>query len=71
MKIKTITSQSRRDFRAIYVCEHCEHEKEGYGYDDSNFHENVIPKMECPKCGKTASDDYRPLTTKYPDHVTV
>ena len=23
MKIEKIVSQSRRDFRAIYVCEHC------------------------------------------------
>lgn len=22
------------------------------GYDDRHFHENVIPAMECPECGK-------------------
>lgn len=37
------------------------------GYDDRNFHENVIPSMACPSCGKCASPDYRPLTTKYPE----
>jgi len=25
----------------------------------------------CPKCGKKAADDYRPLATKYPDGVQV
>ena len=71
MKIKTIKSQHRRDFQAIYVCEHCGHERDGYGYDDSNFHENVIPKMTCDSCSKTAADDYRPLTTKYQDGMQV
>ena len=42
MKIKTIKSQSRRDFQAIYECEHCGATHEGYGYDDANFHNNVI-----------------------------
>ena len=67
MKIKNITSQSRRDFQAVYVCEHCGEEENGYGYDDANFHNNVIPNMECGSCGKKASDDYRPLATKYPE----
>ena len=71
MKIKTITDQNRRDFHAIYECEHCGHEAESYGYDDANFHQNVIPKMKCKKCGLTAGDDYRPLTTKYPEGQVV
>lgn len=69
MKIKQIISQSRRDFTAIYECEHCGHEHKGTGYDDSNFHQNVIPDMGCPKCGEKAPSDYRALTTKYPDGV--
>ena len=71
MKIKKIMSQHRRDFRAIYECEHCGHEVEGGGYDDTNFHEIVIPSKKCSECGKTAPDDYRPLTTKYADHEQV
>lgn len=68
MKIKTIRSQIRRDFYADYECEHCGHiEKDKSGYDDANFHKNVIPGMKCVKCGKTANEDYRPLSTKYPD----
>ena len=67
MKIKKIVSQHRRDFTAIYECEHCGHEHEGNGYDDANFHQNVIPTFVCKECGKKASDDYRPLTTKYPE----
>jgi hypothetical protein len=71
MKIKTILSQHRRDFTAIYECEHCGNTLEGYGYDDDNFHRNVIPKMTCSKCQCGASDNYRPLTTKYAAHEVV
>lgn len=71
MRIKRILSQHRRDFRAIYECEHCGHEEEKSGYDDTHFHARVIPAMKCRKCGMTASDDYRPLTTKYPDGMVV
>jgi predicted RNA-binding Zn-ribbon protein involved in translation (DUF1610 family) len=71
MKIKEITDQNRRDFHAVYECEHCGHTRNGSGYDDSNFHQNVIPAMKCPKCDKSAGDDYRPLTTKYDDSVVI
>ena len=71
MKIKTINDQHRRDFYADYECEGCGHiEKNWPGYDDANFHQNVIPTMVCPKCGESAislGSDYRPLTTKYPE----
>ena len=65
MKIKKITWQLRRDFTAIFECEHCGFEEKRDGYDDAFFHQNVIPSMECDKCGKTAGDDYRPLAPKY------
>ena len=71
MKIKRITSQCRRDFTATYECEHCGHTLEGGGYDDANFHQNVIPNMSCPKCGKKSPDEYRPLTTKYREDEVV
>lgn len=67
MHIKEIKTQSRRDFQAVYECEHCGHTESGPGYDDDNFHRNVVPRMECKSCGKTAGDDYRPMGTKYPD----
>jgi len=67
MEIQKIISQNRRDFQAIYECEHCGHIEKGYGYDDANFHDNVIPGMKCKECGKIAKNDYRPLTTKCPE----
>jgi transcription elongation factor Elf1 len=70
MKIKEITFQNRRDFQAIFICDGCGHEFLGSGYDDANFHQNVIPSKICPKCGKTEKEidpNYRPLTTKYPE----
>ena len=71
MKIKQITSQHRRDFKAIYECEHCGTEYPGIGYDDTNFHVIVIPTMACKKCGEKADGTYRPLATKYPDGMTI
>ena len=65
MKIQEIKSQHRRDFQAVYVCEHCGQTEEKSGYDDDYFHRNVIPKMKCPACGKVAPSNYRPLGTKY------
>lgn len=71
MKIKKFLNQHRRDFYAVFECEHCGFEHNRSGYDDNNFHRNVIPTFKCPRCEKTATDDYRPLTTKYPDGITV
>ena len=66
MYITKINNQSRRDFWADMKCEHCDYvEKNVSGYDDDNFHRNVIPQIKCKECGKTASNNYRPLTTKY------
>lgn len=71
MKIQKILNQNRRDFTAIYECEHCGHTKQGEGYDDACFHDNVIPKMVCSECGKGKADDYRPMGTKYPEGMNV
>jgi len=71
MKIKEILSQHRRDFQAIFVCEHCGNEVKRSGYDDTYFHANVIPCMNCVKCGKSSPKTYRPLATKYPDGQVV
>ena len=65
MNIKKIVWQDRRDFTAIYQCVHCGKEKTGPGYDDANFHKNVITAMTCDHCGKTAREDYVPQQTKY------
>jgi len=65
MKIKEIRSQHRRDFRAIYICEHCNHEEEATGYDNRYFHNVVIPDMVCKNCGQKAPETYRPLQPKY------
>lgn len=72
MKIQKIVSQDRRDFTAIYECEHCGATKRDYGYDDGYFHRQVVPKMKCDACGKTAeAETFRPLATKHPDWETV
>jgi len=72
MRIKEIISQHRRDFYALYECEHCGQVTDKQcGYDDSYFHENVIPKMKCGECGKMSPITYRPLSTKYPNGMAI
>lgn len=71
MKIQRIISQHRRDFMAIFECEHCGHTKEQRGYDDAYYHNSVIPKMKCEKCGKMTGGDYQPVPTKYPEGIQV
>ena len=61
MYIKEITSDTREirkfDFRAIMVCEHCGHEQElSGGYNDRNYHINVVPTKKCGKCGKCSDN---------------
>ena len=69
MKIKKMISQHRRDFYADMECESCGHiEEKVSGYDDDNFHVNVIPTMRCKKCGEstiTANKPIEPQATKY------
>jgi len=62
MHIRQKISQYRRDFTAEYECEFCGARQQGHGYDDSYFHEQVIPNMECGGCGKSAS-----VVTSSPD----
>jgi hypothetical protein len=71
MRIKEIKYQHRRDFTAIYECEHCSQSQENEGYDDSNFHQNVIPDMECTGCGKKSPENYRPLASRHSDRVVI
>lgn len=56
MKILKIVRQNRRDFHALYECESCGNVVEQNGYDDRNFHDNVLPTMKCTKCGKSRND---------------
>lgn len=60
MEIKKITWQLRRDFTAIFECEHCGFEEKRDGYDDAFFHRNVIPSMKCDKCGKCGNNNCGP-----------
>lgn len=69
MKIKRIINQYRRDFQAIYECQHCGHEERRSGYDDAYFHEKVIPAMPCGSCGKTGNEVTSAPTV--PAHVVI
>lgn len=69
MYLKAKTYQSRRDFKGIFACNHCSHEFEQWGYDDENFHHNVIPEMTCPECGKAGGGTVTNPTI--PPHITI
>jgi transcription elongation factor Elf1 len=59
---------SRRDFRADFKCEFCGHEeKEVWCYDDSYFHNTVIPNMICKSCGKHSKSSSS--SARFPDYV--
>jgi hypothetical protein len=58
MKIKEKTWQHRYDFDAIMKCEFCDNEQPlKSGYDDMNFHMNVIPAIKCMKCHKRTTEE--------------
>jgi hypothetical protein len=73
MKIQKKISQNRRDFQAIYECEHCGFRETSSGYDDTYFHNEVIPNMICPKCNKKGIDFDNLVKTqpKYDDSITI
>jgi transposase-like protein len=58
MKIKQIYDKMRFDFSAILECEHCQSEQIiTTGYDDSYYHQRVIPSINCKKCGKNRNGE--------------
>ena len=71
MKIKEILDQHRRDFTALMECEFCLHQEiDNSGYDDRNYHDNVIPNIKCIKCGKSTMSGggkIEKVVTKYPE----
>lgn len=71
MHIKEIVNQHRRDFTAVYKCEHCGNETKGSGYDDDYFHNVVVPSKKCEKCGEKAKDNSMAMTPKYAAHEVV
>jgi hypothetical protein len=53
MKLIEILNQYRFDFDGILECEHCgSNQTVKNGYDDTNYHVNVIPKITCINCSK-------------------
>lgn len=70
LKIINVTSQNRRDFHAEYVCEGCGAIENKSGYDDRNFHDNVVPNMKCKQCEKSRNDlgiIVEAVETRYPE----
>lgn len=64
MKIKSIKSQSRRDIYGDLECEACGAVQKFVGYDDHNYHVNVVPHIKCKACNKSSADmaDHQPMS---------
>ena len=72
MFIKEILTQNRRDFTAEYQCEHCNHKITRGGYDDRNFHDEVVPYMVCESCGASSGGNiFSKIETKYEEGFQV
>ena len=57
MKWINVKDRSRNDFWGTTECEHCGFvDTNAKGYDDFNYHENVVPSLRCPACLSTAQD---------------
>lgn len=57
MKLIEVVSQHRFDFTGVVQCEFCQGTQSlEHGYDDANFHNNVIPAIKCVKCDKRSVD---------------
>ena len=57
MKIEKITNQLGNDLYGVLVCESCgSTQKLIGGYDDANYHNNVMPTIKCKTCGKSRVD---------------
>lgn len=51
-------NQHRRDFTGNYKCQFCGNmELHNGGYDDDNYHDNVIPRIVCSKCKKSTASE--------------
>lgn len=58
MKNIEILRQHRNDYTALMQCEHCgTTRKNGSGYDDANYENNVIPAMHCHVCKKNRAGE--------------
>jgi len=68
MHIKQRIDLYRHHFIAIYACGHCGYERKGIGYYDRHFHNDFIPDMKCPKCGKTERES---SAAHIPAHVVL
>ena len=65
--------QHRRDFQAVYECESCKATETISGYDDTNYHMNVVPNIKCKVCdNSTQSLALNPVdNTIVPSYVVI
>lgn len=58
MKIKAISACYGRDLYGTLECEHCgSTQKLTGGYDDTHWHQNVLPAFHCQSCNKNSAGE--------------
>ena len=68
MKITKVTNRINNDFWATVSCEHCGAVVTNWsGYEDTNYHQNVMPKFHCKECGQNRAGETKALTPKQVD----
>lgn len=58
MKISSLKNGNGRDLYGTLTCEHCEAEEPLIGgYNDSHWHDRVLPAFHCGTCGKNRAGE--------------
>jgi hypothetical protein len=75
MIIKKVLTYCRRDFTATLECEFCKAmDHLSSGYDDSNYHNNVLANRKCKNCDKSSisgKSKIIPKEPKYPENFVI
>jgi hypothetical protein len=60
MKIINLKSSIGRDLYGTLQCEHCDSLQELVGgYDDSHWHDRVLPAFHCATCGRNREGELK------------
>lgn len=60
MRIISLKGSMGRDLYGTLQCEHCDAtDKLSGGYDDSHWHNRVLPAFHCRACGKNRAGELR------------
>ena len=74
MRVIKRYNQHRRDLSIDMECESCGHKEARGAYDDFNYWNYVLPRIECGNCGQSTNslgNDKQKIQTKHPDGYVI